>query len=491
MPLSWRNKKSMIFFKIGLMAVLAQFGFSAQAVRIELQADSFRARIFQNGRAEDIYKGNSLDIARGTVVELPDQFAVYDSEGKLNLKETLSKWRLEAAGANKPEYVKLYQDNNKESTYAYAYPVKIVTSQTWSKKISKSENLFMALGYIAEHGKFKYPASAQPQTVASPVAAPVVVRPSVPVTSMSPAVATTPERVPAKVQETRRFVAPPPVESSAVVPSAPTTIARGYGEAKLRCEIRAVPVGKELPVSLQANANNCSGVVPRLAPIADDHFRKMSANKRVEAFAEYLTPIAQYIQALTGFPASVLIAQAGIETGWGTSSLFRRHNGLFGKSCWRKGSRLNTSFSMSGVDVAFRGNCAVDRPAGEGGQYYVYDEREDSVWAYMYNVMYDDHSFYNGIRKDIQSARRQSPTAVADWQKVADGLKYYSIQGNKYIATIKQTIRNHDLDKIDRQNNSCQQCMEIAGLQIGNTSIAARSSQYDSEKVALLGGGAK
>lgn len=57
------------------------------------------------------------------------------------------------------------------------------------------------------------------------------------------------------------------------------------------------------------------------------------AASKQEAFIAAIAPYAQESMRLTGVPASVTIAQASVESGWGESELARNANAYFGVKC--------------------------------------------------------------------------------------------------------------------------------------------------------------
>ncbi|HEX5234147.1 MAG TPA: glucosaminidase domain-containing protein [Silvibacterium sp.] len=68
--------------------------------------------------------------------------------------------------------------------------------------------------------------------------------------------------------------------------------------------------------------------------IADRWFygwaRECAVNEMQSAFLKTVVPAAQISQKLSGIPASITIAQAILESGWGQSALARQANNFFG-----------------------------------------------------------------------------------------------------------------------------------------------------------------
>lgn len=101
-----------------------------------------------------------------------------------------------------------------------------------------------------------------------------------------------------------------------------------------------------------------------------------------EKFIDWILPFAKLIQENTGLPASVIIAQAAIETGWGRSKGYRDRNSLFGHSCWRRGQVREFSIPIEGQVVRAVGNCTFSRPSNEGGMYLGFSSPLQSLYAY-------------------------------------------------------------------------------------------------------------
>ena len=172
-----------------------------------------------------------------------------------------------------------------------------------------------------------------------------------------------------------------------------------------------------------------------------------------------MAPIAQYFQAKTGFPASVMIAQAMLETGYGTSFLFNRKEALFGESCTRYGSQVIREFNIGKEKFVSKGSCVTSRPVNEVFYYVSFDSKESSVASYIHNLLIDKRTerTYPGVRQEVQKARASDPSGVASYQKILPHLRRYATNPN-YIGELSGTIRRYGLEQYDK--NSCQTCIE-------------------------------
>ncbi len=120
-------------------------------------------------------------------------------------------------------------------------------------------------------------------------------------------------------------------------------------------------------------------------------------------------------------PPSMALAQSAVESGWGTSPLARQGNVLFGL-------------------VAGPGAMAQ-----RGHPFATYDQIIDSVTAYVHNL--NTNPAYRTFRV-LRAAERQAGRAPDGYQLMA-GLMHYSELGARYIAYIRQVMRENELAAID------------------------------------------
>lgn len=128
------------------------------------------------------------------------------------------------------------------------------------------------------------------------------------------------------------------------------------------------------------------------------------------------------VQRVDVVPLSLLLAQAALESSWGSSRIARDGNNLFGMLTW--------------------GENAVPLPSnsdGSGHRYANYDSILDSVRAYI--VMLNRLSSYERFR-EIRS-RSQNPL------ELAEGLGNYSVRRNAYILDVKGMIIGNSLNRYD------------------------------------------
>ena len=130
-------------------------------------------------------------------------------------------------------------------------------------------------------------------------------------------------------------------------------------------------------------------------------------------------------------PASLALAQAAIESGWGSSRFARKGNALFGEWTWNEENK---------------GIVPDSRDEGKTHRIRAFDSPLDSVASYLHNL--NTHRAYRELRSIRSAARRQGqPLSGID---LTGGLTRYSEKGSEYVTLLQSVIRTNDLDQFDR-----------------------------------------
>lgn len=127
-------------------------------------------------------------------------------------------------------------------------------------------------------------------------------------------------------------------------------------------------------------------------------------------------------------PPSLALAQAAVETGWGTSSLARNGRSLFGQRRFVPG-----------------GGKLPDDPEAVYDN-VTFDELLDGVRAYVNNL--NTHGAYRGLRERRAAMRRQGeePDSIS----LAGYLLRYSELGPEYVERVRRVLRENALYLYDR-----------------------------------------
>ncbi|MDC0073588.1 glucosaminidase domain-containing protein [Alphaproteobacteria bacterium] len=128
-------------------------------------------------------------------------------------------------------------------------------------------------------------------------------------------------------------------------------------------------------------------------------------------------------------PPSLALAQAIIESGWGTSRFARYGNAVFGQWTFKKG----------------KGIIPLDRVIGKKHEVRTFEVLEDSVSHYIKNLNY--HWAYNDFR--MNRAKLRLYNQKINGYVLAEYLTRYSSKGDGYIKLLKSIINTNNLKNYD------------------------------------------
>lgn len=155
-------------------------------------------------------------------------------------------------------------------------------------------------------------------------------------------------------------------------------------------------------------------------------------NMTVQEFVSQVAPAAQKEQKKYGIPASITIAQAGLESQWGNSRLGNKYNNLFGMKA-NKGDDKVRMYTIENVNGKQR----------YIPQYFaVYQTWDDSIKAHtniIVNGTKDNHHRFDGVRTNN------------DYRKAAQELQKngYATDPN-YANKLIYAIQKFNLAKYDK-----------------------------------------
>lgn len=156
---------------------------------------------------------------------------------------------------------------------------------------------------------------------------------------------------------------------------------------------------------------------------------KKSNNKKIEELKEYykVKTDRELLMALKPQPKSMTIAQAAMESAWGTSRFFTLGNNLFGM--WSVSKREE--------------RIAAKEKRGNNTTVWVkkYNSLEDSVRGYYLTL---------GRGKRYQNLRALNYTSD-DVFEIIQGLDRYSERGASYVGEIESIIKYNKLTKYDKK----------------------------------------
>lgn len=129
-------------------------------------------------------------------------------------------------------------------------------------------------------------------------------------------------------------------------------------------------------------------------------------------------------------PASLVLAQAATESGWGSSHFAQRADNFFGQHCYSTGC----GFSVQG---------------GVGFEVEKFNGAQDAVNTYFYNINTNDS--YRAFRVARAQMRASGQPLIGE--KLVPYLVSYSILGQNYVNMINSIISAHGFAQYDKQYN--------------------------------------
>lgn len=129
-------------------------------------------------------------------------------------------------------------------------------------------------------------------------------------------------------------------------------------------------------------------------------------------------------------PSSLALAQAAIESGWGSSRFAREGNNFFGQWCYQQGCGLVPRHRIEGATHEVK----------------VFNSVNDSINAYFDNI--NTNRAYQELRQIRADLRQQNQPLSGT--ALAEGLEKYSEKGYEYVEVIQTMIASNKLDAYDQ-----------------------------------------
>ena len=137
--------------------------------------------------------------------------------------------------------------------------------------------------------------------------------------------------------------------------------------------------------------------------------------------------IDRALRRVDELPIGLVVGQAAVESGWGTSRIAREGNNLFGRRCFSD----NKSCEVAAV-----------RESGEVIRYRVFGTPADSVKRYFQDL--NTLMTHKAVR-DIRHQRRTRGEPI-NGLALAEGLAGYSSRGAAYARQVARVIRDNQFD---------------------------------------------
>ena len=156
---------------------------------------------------------------------------------------------------------------------------------------------------------------------------------------------------------------------------------------------------------------------------------EMSQRYRIEAKVSYRDTLLELREKIGLIPPSLVLAQAAIESGWGSSRFCREGNNLFGQRVWSK--------KVDGI-----------APQGVQGARFrlaFFPTISASIRSYMHNL--NTHPAYESLRT-LRKDLRQRAEPI-DGHTLAGGLVAYSTRGDDYVEDVRRLMDSNNLGRLD------------------------------------------
>ena len=139
--------------------------------------------------------------------------------------------------------------------------------------------------------------------------------------------------------------------------------------------------------------------------------------------------IKELLMRVDTVPPSLALAQAAVESGWGTSRFAVQANNLFGQWCYKKGCGLVPN----------------QRNSGANHEVAKFDNVSAAVDSYTRNI--NTHRAYKDLRTSRAELRADNKTVTG--HILAEGLLRYSERGEHYVHELQAVIRINKLAPYD------------------------------------------
>jgi len=154
------------------------------------------------------------------------------------------------------------------------------------------------------------------------------------------------------------------------------------------------------------------------AKVPDKLFEKYGVDDR---------DVKELLRRVDVVPASLVLAQAALESGWGTSRFARNGNNFFGMRTYKKNVK------------------GLDPKAAEGFKVIVFKNIAASVRAYMKNL--NTHNAYKQLRR--ARAKQRADGLAPSGRTMSNFLTAYSEIPEKYGARLRGMMDRNNLDRFD------------------------------------------
>lgn len=169
----------------------------------------------------------------------------------------------------------------------------------------------------------------------------------------------------------------------------------------------------------------------RLRPVERQWLLKLADRYGLDADDDEIdsTFFSKLLPRVDEIPVSLALAQAAVESGWGSSRFARHGNALFGQRAWKEKA----------------GIVPKERSSGEKHVVRKYDSLLSSVASYVHNL--NSHRSYRDFR--LRRAALRTAGMPLDGRVLAGGLLSYAEIGREYVDTLRRVIIKNRLEDFE------------------------------------------
>ena len=162
---------------------------------------------------------------------------------------------------------------------------------------------------------------------------------------------------------------------------------------------------------------------------SDEFLRLLKIKKKYRIKKPY--DLKPYMKKIDVVPASLVLAQAAVESGWGKSRFMKNANNIFGH--WTYNPKIGI----------------IPKKREEGAKHFirVFKTVQASISAYMLNL--NRNAAYKTFHKERYKQRENNikPSGLVLSQTMIN----YSGIGKEYLSILKNVIKKNGLEKYDRR----------------------------------------
>jgi len=169
-----------------------------------------------------------------------------------------------------------------------------------------------------------------------------------------------------------------------------------------------------------------------LSSTSNPWFAGLIKEYRINRNLDSSAQIEELLKRIDTLPVELIITQAAIESGWGTSRFAVEGNSLFGEWTFGENAGLTPN----------------NRQSGKTHQVKKFDSLQHSIRSYVKNI--NRNNAYKELREARYEMRKQG--RVLDARKLANYLHRYSQKGMAYVDSLQLIMNTKELKTVRKLN---------------------------------------